>query len=304
MIKIEHNEKAEASRLYLCQNALAQYFTIANAGNSWLERPTNLYNFISRDSEVLVVTIGDSWTWGSDISVPNQDDKLRVKYVFGNVLSNSMCADWLNLAIPAQGNFWMATMVEELSTIIPRLHYKKIYIICTFTGVGRWFNTRFDINVDYPGWFKQNIRATEDFDNLLVMLNTLCVDRIVDSTEKFNHVDLKIATNFVDHLGFDRLQKNQIVPDPWYQIVGISDVEKVYTCLYYERMSTVIEFVPREYHDNFKLWFLELYEKTNRRLSKIKHAPGFRNCHPTIDGHDAWARYLFDVLSGKHAERS
>jgi hypothetical protein len=280
----------------LTQDTLSQYFTIANSENSWLEKPTNLYNFVNRNSDVLLVTIGDSWTWGSDISINNKDDSLRVASVYGNILSNKVSADWLNLAISAQGNFWMADMVQELCEIIPKLHYKKIYVICTFTGIGRWFNTRFDTDIDYISWFRQNIKKTEDFDKLLIMLNERCVNKILDCTENFSHVELKVATNFVDHLGFDRLHQPQIIPTPWYQVIGLSDVEKVYTCMYYDRLATATEFIPRKYYDNFKIWFLELYEKSNRRLSIIKDAPGFRNCHPTTDGHVAWANYLLQHL--------
>lgn len=187
--------------IFLTQQTIPKYFTIANPENSWFTEPTNTYNFVNRNSKELVVTVGDSWTYGSDITLTNADEQPRIRLAFGNVLAEQIGADWLNLAMSAQGNFYIAAMVGELANLIPHLNYKKITVICTFTGIGRWFNTFYDLDINYIQWFNQNIHSQNDFDKLLFMLNDVCVSRILDYLKPFNHVKLKIGTNFVEPLG-------------------------------------------------------------------------------------------------------
>jgi hypothetical protein len=285
--------------IVLTQQNLEQYFTVANKENSWLPEPTNLYNFVSRDSDTLLVTIGDSWTWGADLAPHKSRDDHRIKHVFGNVLADSMASDWLNLAIPAQGNFWIASMVQELANIVPKLQYKKIILVCVFTGVGRWFNTKFDVDLDYISWFRHNIRSHKDFDKLLVMFNQTCVTRILDSIKSFDHVELKIGTNFVDHLGFEQLAMHQVLPMPWYQVLGLQDTETVYTCVYYNRLSTAVEFIDPVYHSEFKQWFLDMYDKSNHRLAVMESSKEFKNYHPSEHGHRLWADYVQQQLITK-----
>lgn len=128
----------------LTQDTLPNYFTIADRYSSWHQTPTNTFNFIDRNSDMLIVTVGDSWTWGSDISENNHDDNFRITHLYGNVLSDELKTDWLNLGLSASSNFWATAMIEELGQLIPQLDYRSIYVICVFTGAGRWFNTQYD----------------------------------------------------------------------------------------------------------------------------------------------------------------
>ena len=49
----------------------------------------------------LLVTIGDSWTWGDGIDN-------RVNNVYGRRLSNMLNSDWINIAWPGTANNWIA----------------------------------------------------------------------------------------------------------------------------------------------------------------------------------------------------
>ena len=282
----------------LTQETISEYFTIANSENSWIKAPTNLYNFISRHSDKLLVTIGDSWTWGADIAINHSDDAHRVRSVFGNILSHKLSSDWLNLAIPAQGNFWITEMVRQVCHIVPNLKYTDIVIVCTLTGIGRWFDTIFDRDIDYNSWFDKHISCQKDFDKLLIMLNETCVDRILSYIAPHKHISLKIGTNFVDHIGFDKLSSNQILPEPWYRVLGIRDESPVYTCCYSERLSRdAFKFINPRYHDDFKHWFLEIDSVSTRRIKKINQYPKFQNSHPLDEHHLTWAQYIFENLN-------
>lgn len=276
----------------LHQDSLPLHFTVANSENSWYLQPVNVYDFVSRDSPELLVTVGDSWTWGSDISLNNRDHQYRRDHVWGSLIAKRYDYDWLNLSLCAQGNFWIASMVDELCDVIPALAYKKIHVVCVFTGIGRWFNTKYDVDIDYTSWFKENLRSKDDFDRFLTMLNARCVDQITNKLLLFPHVNLKIATNFVDHLGFDDLPCDNLIKDPWYRVLGLQDTGPVYTCTYYDRMHMIVDFINQEFHDDFKKWFINLTEISSRRIALLKSVPGFRNYHPTETYHQIWADYL------------
>lgn len=276
---------------------LSVLFTPANSENSWYAEPKNIYTFLNRQSKQLLVTIGDSWTWGCDVSLDNRDDEYRVQHVFGKLMSDELSADWLNLAIPAQGNFWIASMVAELANIIPDLEYDHILVICTLTGAGRWFNTRFDLDLNYVSWFRHNVKSHRDFDKIFQMLNETCLKRISRSLARFDFVDWKVGTSFFDHVGFDNLASEHVIPRPWHQVLGIQDSVPVYHCFYYNRMQTMTDFLDSHLHSDFKSWFLELDNKWRHRISLLSDPQQFRNYHPLEQGHRAWADYLLDLCA-------
>ena len=280
----------------LTQETLPDYFSIADASTSWFTVPTNTFDFVNNNSKTLLVTIGDSWTWGSDVSINNGNNQYRRDNVYGHVLANSIGADWLNLALSAQGNFWIANMVKELAQIIPQLEYDRIYVVCTFTGVLRWFNTQFDQHIDYVSWFARNINSIEDIDRLLPMLNSMCVSNILRSLAPFNHVILRVGTNFVDPIGVDQLTAEQRIPLAWYQVMGCDDGNKIYTCTSYERISQGIEFIDPKKHTIFKQWIINKIDQSTHRLNALQDPTKFTNCHPLVDGHQQWAEYLLKYV--------
>jgi hypothetical protein len=280
----------------LSQTVLPKYFSIADSTSSWYAEPTNTFDFVSRNSRTLLVTVGDSWTWGSDLSLNNKDDDFRKHHVFGNIVSQQLDCDWLNLGLCAQGNFWIASMVNELAQIIAELEYDRIHVVCTFTGVLRWFNTKYDLGIDYISWFRQNINQQQDFDKLLVMLNQCCVNSIQTAVDRFDHVNLKFATNFVDPIGFDAVPTQQHLQTPWYKILECNDTQKVYADTYYNTVYQAVEFIDPQFHDMFKTWLLDVTHQFENRLKLLKDVDKFRNYHPLAQQHKKWASYVLENL--------
>lgn len=270
-------------KIKLSQDNLPEYFTIADITNSWHKIPTNTFNFISRNSDSLLVTVGDSWTWGSDISEGNLNDNYRVDNVWGNQLSKLLKSDWLNLALCAQSNQWMADRCKEFYDIADKLEYKSIKLICVFTGAGRMFNTGQDCDFDYVRWFANN--AIDDF---LLMLNKKCVDIIQHAPDI---VDVYITSNTVDSLGYqERLL-------PWYKILGYSDSTPVYTDMTaIKKLQQIEEFVSGKKKDLFKIWMLETIDKVEIREKWFNNSKIFRNCHPLAEYHQRWAEYLYKEI--------
>jgi len=268
------------------QNNLLDYFAPANIRNSWHEEDTNVYNFVSCNSDKLLVTVGDSWTWGSDISEHNGDDDFRIKHVYGNVLREKLNYDWLNLALCAQSNQWMADRVSELEKIVCQLNYTKIDIIVVFTGAGRMFNTDQDRYFDYISYFK----TINNFDTFLYDLNCKAVEQI-KKIEKHSHINVYFSSNAVDHLGFT---SNLL---PWYKVLGFTEKFKCYTDMTaIDKLRQVPEFLSGNMNYKFKTWFLKQIDSASRRETIYNNETIFRNQHPLAEYHKQWANYLYKDL--------
>jgi len=273
----------------LTQDTLSNYFTIADSTNSWYETPTNTFDFVSNQSKTLVVTIGDSWTWGSDIAKHD-----RTHCVFGRLMAQELTADWLNLALCNQGNFWMATMAEELGALIPKLHYDKIYVVCTLTEIGRWINTKFDVYLDYITMFRDQIKT--DFNKLPQLLNNEAIGRILTALD-YPHVELRIGTNLVDQIGFENVAPSEILELPWYQVLGNAAPDHVYVCQFNANgLASMFEFIPKEHHSLYKQWIVDSSTRADQRLKMLDNTAMFFKRHPTVSSHQAWARYILSSL--------
>ena len=90
-------------QIKLSENNLLDYFNFIESWQVCDVNPLPATDFVSRDSDTLLVTVGDSWTWGAGLA----RDK-RKNCVWGNLVSEMIQADWLNLAQPGQSNQWMA----------------------------------------------------------------------------------------------------------------------------------------------------------------------------------------------------
>ena len=98
------------------------------------------------DSHYLIITVGDSWTWGnflcnSGYVNPNpgkffDDYDFRSKHVYGYHLHKKTNFDWINLAICGSDNITMIDLCWKFIKTLDR-SYKKIFIILTLTEIGR-----------------------------------------------------------------------------------------------------------------------------------------------------------------------
>ena len=282
----------------LSQHSLHNYFSIADQHSSWHQTPVNTFNFVDRASRTLIVTVGDSWTWGSDISESNSDDACRLKHLYGNILSEELNTDWLNLGLSATSNFWLTHMVEELGQLIPQIDYEKIHVICVFTGAGRWFYTQYDRYIHYPTWVMDNVTCAQDYDHLLIKFNQDCVKRIHQALDPYHNVSVKFGTNFVDPIGFDIVPSSQLLPHPWYRVMGCDDGQQSGVCMdgvkALLRMPEVVTGVEKLRY--FKEWILNIIPYSEKRNHMLEDSVKFRNYHPLAQGHQQWAQYLLTQL--------
>lgn len=271
--------------MQLSTETLPQYFTIATPENSHYTQPTNCFDFVDRNSQQLLVTIGESWTYGSELHN-------RLEQTFGGVISLHYHWDWLNLGLPGSSNFYIASKVEELAKLSCSLKYKKIIVCCLFTEIGRGFNSHEDMHIDYRNWLDNNITKSDDFYKLLMMMNQDCVDRILKaSQDKFTVI---FGSNFVHALG---LPQDKTVPKTWFEILNIQCPATTYTgTTGANRFTQLIDFLTNDQKLLYKAWFPEI-------VSRAKYADDicFKICsdhvsHPNAAQHRKWAEYLIEYI--------
>jgi hypothetical protein len=288
------------TKIKLSQDNLSGYFTLANSTNSIYTKPTNTFNFVGINSKQLTVSVGDSCTWGADLG----DETVRLNNAYGRVVANQLNTDWLNLALNGSGNFWIAEQVESLAKIIPKLGYDKIYIICTFTEVGRHFDTESDRYIDYASWLANNIEESNDYQKLLAFLNEECVNRIQTAIKDFSNVTLRIGTNVVEHIGLDQAQHN-ILPKPWLKLLSEQLNFKYIPDICYfvgleitvARLKNVLILHPELKKSDYLTWYLKMMDMANER-EKISTVPScIKEWHPNALGHKIWANYILESLN-------
>jgi hypothetical protein len=276
----------------LHKNILPAYFTIASPYNSHYKINTNTFDFVDRNSKKLVITSGDSWSWGADLT-PNDDENHRLEHTYGNIIAKQLNADWLNLSQRGSNNFFIADRIEELEKIITSLDYNKIYLICTFTEIGRSFDSHHDRYIDYVSWFENNIVNELDFDKFLYFLNAECLTRIQQVVKKHN-IELRVGSNFVDSLGIDTA--DNFLKTPWFRLLGIDCPVVGYTgTTGVTRLLDAEQFIPGSKKSLFKSWFAKLVD-TAKYIDQVCKSNKLVSTHPTANGHRIWADYIIESI--------
>ncbi len=256
-------------QIKLSEENLLDYFNIRESWQVCDVNPLPTTDFVSRNSDTLLVTVGDSWTWGAGLK-----SKKRKEQVWGNLVSKMISADWLNLAQPGQSNQWMANRCRELYNISAELEYKKIVVVVVFTGAAR----SLEQNFDYIHWFENN--SIHDF---LSMLNTKAVRTI---TDKPSNVELYLSSNMVDPIGYTSSFKT------WYNVLGLSDSYSVYTDMTgLQCLIELEEFIKGEKLVEYKQWILEQIELVENR-DRFYLNDSFYEFHPVASAQETWAHYV------------
>lgn len=277
-------------------------FSIVSTGHSTRNAVKKVcpFDFVNNDSSVCVVTVGDSWTWGCDMT-DNDDEHHRLSNNYGRLVADHLQADWLNLGQGGSSNFWIYDRVAELATVIPTWHYDKIYVICTFTEVGRAVDARTDI--DFYNFLHHN-----DITQFLSYLNQHCVSNIVSALKPFDHVTVKIGTNFVDYAG---PQFAELLPTPWVKLMcDHFKIDYDHQCHVVSswvidsfRSIMALSADPTKYLAMLESWInpaiqrAQLLIKIPGMTYTIDPMRGSTNTgHPGAAGHRLWADYIIKSL--------
>jgi len=297
----------------LSPDNLIQYFTLPNVNTTESLLGKNPYDIVTRDSNTLLVTIGDSWTWGADLTAKhiglhidrNCDDNYRLDNVYGGVLADYLQADFLNLGEPGSSNWHIARKLAELANISHDLSYQKIIIICIFTETGRDFNSLDDVTIDYRDWLINNVVDYTSYYDFLKFVNQQISAKIIKSlTSLSSACKIYFGTNFVDPIGYEQLQE-YFLDYSWLKIICqrnnlayMPDACYMVFPWVIEKFECLFDFAPELDRDQWLIWMSELAEDANVRATLCKKdSVNFNQLlHPTASNHRYFAEYLLTQL--------
>lgn len=301
----------------LSKSNLYDYFSTASSKDSATAAGKKLFDFIDRESKTLVITIGDSWTWGADLTQKKiagahldrlVDDSYRIENVYGNVLAKKLNADFLNLGEPGSGNWHIDRKLKELSRIQDQLNYKNIIVIGIFTDTGRDFNSHCDIEVNYRSWLLEHIKHHTDYYNFLKFINSQISQSIFDVIADFDQrYQWVFSTNFVDPIGFDILQP-WILDRTWLQVICDKKQiayrpKKCYMVFPWviEKLESVFDMAPELDRTEWLEWINDITRDANLRAKvcfrdNINFGPLL---HPSASNHACWAEYLYEKITNE-----
>jgi hypothetical protein len=290
------------------------YFSPATESDSATVVGKRLFDFVDRRSKTLIITIGDSWTWGADLTQHNEttlhldrraDDDYRINTVYGNVLASRLNADFLNLGESGAGNWHIVRKLNELKTISNQLTYDDILIVGVFTECGRDFNSHCDLNVDYRSWLLNNINAADRYYGFLEFVNSCIAESVLSIIQQLDsRFRFVFATNFVDPIGYDPLQP-WFVPQSWLKIICTEQQldyqpDQCYMVFPWviEKFEAVFDMAPELDRLTWLSWISKVTEQANIRakLCQQDNKNFAQLLHPTAVNHLCWANYLHNIV--------
>jgi hypothetical protein len=270
---------------------LSQSFTLPNTKICHIEKDSMFFDIIDNNSQSLLITIGDSWTWGTELDN-------RLKNCYGNRLRQKLSADWLNLGLPGIGNHYISTMYKELCNVSNafKKSYDKIYCVVTFTETGREFNGWFDRNVNYASELKK-ISQPSDYNKFLDFVEQYTLNNCKSTAD----LQTVFAFNFVDNK-----YKNQLptlLNKTWLEVClehsgkKIDDQCHVRSPFVFDKLNSVFEIEWNLDRNTFFKWIIELTKKADKRYKLLSDTTYFEpDYHPNILGHQLWADYVYKEL--------
>lgn len=247
------------------------------------------------NNPTLLVTIGDSWTWGDSLDglhTPEKrewkDSPNRTKLVYGAILKKLIDnCDWINIAWPGTANTWIVDTALQMQLIVKSKKYQRIVVVCTLSDGGRESRQNNDL---YLNSGKNLLDFSRD-------VEARQFDQLASLDES---VELIVGRNFTVSFESNVNKIKNHLPLNWMQVNNIHapimpEVPTWYFNTYPTRMIT-----------KDKQWFDQTaFERSNLVTDYLMASPlhyKLYSKHPTEESHVHWANYIFNYINGSVAE--
>lgn len=236
----------------------------------------NPYYYKSRDSDRLIITVGDSWTYGDSLGktkVRNgvDDTNYRLEHVYGNLLTDQLNADWMNLALPGGSNYCMLNWLGQL--LDHRYKYVNVTCVITLTEAGRHEELR---------WANGELLQPA-LQNIVIKTYSM----IKELRLRFPKITFKVAHNFTDSIS-----GHGVLERTWLEVLANRQLQD----------NTYIVISDHIKQLNYNHTYPDTVDVIDRALKRIDILDACQYCckedsrHPLEAGHQLWANYLATQL--------
>jgi hypothetical protein len=268
--------------------------------------PDNPYTFRQwyeediQHRDTLLVTVGDSWTWGDHLGCIDWDkasnDPVRLTQIYGRKLADKLDADWVNLARPGCSNYWMFEQLLDIKKhfVTAREQYKKIVVVITLTEDLReaTYTRKFDITRPYRDFWETSNSIRE----FLITVEGFLFYNIERYFSELDFINVYVSRAFTD--SWQENTCKYLLDKTWCDV--IQDVVKFND--YQRPVPFIGQMSIDPLNENFittpeqKIEFLEIMDRVATRwkfLGDSAYNLKGSTCHPNPAGHELWAEYLF-----------
>jgi hypothetical protein len=272
----------------------------------------NSYFEICRNKPNLVITLGDSWTWGDSLGFTNassgQDDiETRKNQVYGRHLSDQLNADFINISYPGSFNYWLHNRLQILldySIATLSSSYDKVYIVFTLTEVGRDFISELSPELFIDSFEKfYNCSNDPEFSTGKILQQLEKFDfTFLDSIQQQlpSNVTLIVGRNFTTIDEENRSILKHLLPKIWTEV--LFEKQKFPILDNIPLMSMGLNFFDQYIKsknldsDQYKKYMADVIfpavEQQLDLLNKSIYNHKKASKHPTAEGHKLWADYI------------
>jgi hypothetical protein len=273
--------------------------------DQWKLTTTNFEGDDDYHAEIIIVTAGDSWTWGDSL-----DSGSRLNQIYGKLIADKFNADWINVGCRGWSNSYIIDNVSYIVNLLTNSSYKKIIVVLTLTENGRDIKTPHSFPYNYIECFKQ-LGATETFYNqLLTDIEMHWAKQILELQKKLDQrYTVFLGYNFVwNKLLTEKLSNTSIILAESNWIEVLADYQNLprpirtnLVCGWiFKFIDSVHEILARPTTTAFKSWALPLIDQANLVNQWLDNSPmnGKKaSKHPNAEGHAVWANYILKRLS-------
>lgn len=265
----------------------------------------------------LLIVIGDSWSWGDHLGeidwVTKFDDPVRLTQIYGRKLSDKLDADWVGLTRPGASNYWMYHRLHDVIPEIQRVQnqYQNVYLVITLTEDLRetWYPYEYerlkdDCGIDLINVYKEFYGTNENLLGFLSAVQRYLFSNFETLINQVPFVKAVISRAFTDNL----VQSNYLLDKTWCDVfqdtVQYNDYQKPVMFLGQMAVDPLLTVIfpsqGKEKELQSKIEFIELMDRVATRWNFLAYSKynmfGSTN-HPTPEGHQIWADYLYTQLT-------
>jgi hypothetical protein len=264
---------------------------------------TDLCHEQINNQESLLVTIGDSWTWGDSL-----DSDKRLQQIYGALIAKQLDSDWINIGAKGWSNSFILEYLDFLLKILVSSAYKKIYFVVTLTENGRDLDTFPSFQFNFVKLYQELGPCKEFYDKILYEAESFWIKQITRFIDKMDHrFHLVVGQNFVWHDMLIKELHNKCCVLDYNWIECLADKQNLPRPI---RTNLTTGFVFPKFENlnsrlnlsdtiEYKKWILPYIDRANEVNAWLDASPmNYKKAskHPNHLGHAVWADYILQNL--------